>query len=336
MKTKILYLFLAIIATTSPSLLSNEASSKQLSLGLEVTTYCSAKNSLQFRWPTHIAFGPGNQEIVSDLKNNRFLFRNSPNDPFQISPLPVKGQHSLVYNPADKLYYANDTGNHRIIAFSSLSSKKIVSQTKKIANVPLKRPHDIVLDPSTGWIYAINPNSGHVFRFTAIGKNESVISVPVNGYARALTFVNNKLYVICSAKGRIVEIVDWETKKFKIYDSFDPTKRSGPAGSWTKTGLVLNDAEFFDGFWYATSYFTKSYAKKSNPDEHKLIRFKKFEDLVSGNWTDLSSLVPKGLTPYYLTTKGKKLYMAIFNHESPGSGDSILQFNPISFPVNKK
>jgi hypothetical protein len=33
------------------------------------------------------------------------------------------------------------------------------------------------------------------------------------------------------------------------------------------------------------------------------------------------------MTPYYLTTKEKKLYLAIFNHESPGSGDSILQFS---------
>ena len=186
-----------------------------------------------------------------------------------------------------------------------------------------------------GWIYAINPNSGHVFRFKAIGKNESAISVPLKGYARALTFVNGKLYVIASAKGRIVEIVDWETKKFKIYDSFDPTKRSGPAGSWTKTGLVLNDLEFFDGFWYATSFFTKSYARGTDPDEHKFIRFKKLEDLVSGNWTDISSLVPNGMVPYYLTAKGGKLYLAIFNAGSPGSGDSILQFSPFSRSIRK-
>jgi hypothetical protein len=162
-----------------------------------------------------------------------------------------------------------------------------------------------------------------------------VLKVPVQGYSRALTIVNGKLYVINSAKGRIVEIVDWKKKKFKIYDSFDPTNRTGPAGSWTKTGLVLNDLEFFDGFWYATSYFTKSYARGTDPDERKFIRFKKLGDLVTGDWTDLSGLVPKGMTPYYLTTKGKKLYLAIFNHESPGSGDSILQFIPFKTPSSQ-
>tara|TARA_B110000908_G_scaffold138926_1_gene165326 strand:+ start:13892 stop:14893 length:1002 start_codon:yes stop_codon:yes gene_type:complete len=326
---KHIYLFTIIIALSTDIIFSGEEPKNQVVSSLKVTIYASGSDSIKLKGPTHIAFGPGNQEIVSDLNNNRFLFRKSHNDPFQISPVSVKGQHSLAYNPADRLYYANDTENHRIISFSSLSDKTITAQTKKIAGVALKRPHDIVLDPATGWIYAINPNSGHVFRFTAIGKNESVISVPVQGYARALTFVNGKLYVIGSAKGRIVEIVDWDTKKFKIYDSFDPTKRSGPAGSWTKTGLVLNDLEFFDGFWYAASYFTKSYAKKTDPNEHKFIRFKKLTDLVTGNWTDLSSLVPNGMTPYYLTTNGKNLYLAIFNHESPGSGDSILQFTPV-------
>ena len=162
-----------------------------------------------------------------------------------------------------------------------------------------------------------------------------MLKVPVQGYSRALTFVNGKLYVINSAKGRVVEVVDWEKKEFKIYDSFDPTKRTGPAGSWKQTGLVLNDLDFFDGYFYATSYFTKSYARGTDPDEHKFIRFKKLEDLVSGDWTDLSDLVPKGMTPYYLTIKGKKLYLAIFNHESPGSGDSILQFSLPSDPIDK-
>ena len=94
-----------------------------------------------------------------------------------------------------------------------------------------------------------------------------------------------------------------------------------------KTGLVLNDAEFFNGNWYATSYFTKSYAKGTDFDQNKFIRFKTLDNLVSGNWTDLSSLVPSGLTPYFLTMNENKLYLATFNHESTGKGDSILEFS---------
>ncbi|WDE98952.1 carboxylesterase family protein [Lentisphaera profundi] len=312
-----------------PQLISSEHLSGPASLGLELRTYASNSDQIKLNGTLHIAFGPKNQEIVTDSHNNRFLYRASADEPFQISPIPVKGQHSLVYNPADKLYYANDTANHRIISFSDLSTSKITAETKNIAGIELKRPHDIVVDPATAWIYTINPNSGQVFRFTAIGENESVLSVPVKGYARALTFAKGKLYVIGSSRGRIVEVVDWDTEKFKIYDSFAPTKKNGPAGSWTKTGLVLNDAEFFDGFWYATSYFTKSFAKGSNFDENKFIRFKTLDDFVKGNWTDLSSLIPTGMTPYYLTVNKGKLYLAIFHHESHGNGDSILQLSPV-------
>ena len=250
--------------------------------------YAPGKSSIRLKTPTHIAFGPNNREIITDLKNNRFVFREGPEKPFQVSPVPMRGPHSVVYNPKDKLYYANDTQNHRMIAFADLSKPTIQAQSKKIAGITLHRPHDVVLDPSTGWIYAINPGSGHVFRFTGIGENESAIKVPLQGYARALTFTNGKLYAIGSAKGRIVEIVDWNTPTFKIYDSHDPSGRNGSSGFWTKTGLVLNDAEFFQGFWYATSYFMKQGGAETDFNENKFIRFKTLEDLVAGNWTDLS------------------------------------------------
>ncbi len=306
----------------------NPESSK---FGLVVSEYApGASDPISFKWPTHMAFGPKGQEIVTDLKNNRFLYRDGPGDLLKVSPIPVRGQHSVVYNPADSLYYANDTGNHRLIAFADLSKAEIAAQTDKILGVPLKRPHDIVIDPATGWIYALNPNSGHVFRFTAIGKNESVLKLGkhLGGYSRSLTFAHGRLYVIGSAAGRIVEVLDWDKAQVKVYKSFKK-KRSAPAGSWTKTGLVLNDAEFFNGFWYASSYFTASYAKGTNPDENKFIRFKTLEDFVSGKWEDLSSLVPDGLTPYYMTVRGDGLYLAIFAHTKPGKGDVILRISPL-------
>lgn len=124
--------------------------------------------------------------------------------------MKVRGQHSVIYNPADKLYYANDTANHRLISFADLSKVTFTAQTNKILGVALRRPHDIVIDPATGWIYALNPYSGHIFRFTAIGKNESVLNLGkhLGGYARSLTFTNGRLYAIGSAQGRIVEVLD--------------------------------------------------------------------------------------------------------------------------------
>ena len=297
--------------------------------GLAVIEYApGGSDPTVFKGATHIAFGPKGQEIVTDLNNNRFLYRDGPGDLLKVSPIAVRGHHSVVYNPVDKLYYANDTDNHRLISFADLSSAKITAQTDKILGVPLKRPHDIVIDPATGWIYALNPNSGHVFRFSAIGKNESVLSLGkhLGGYSRSLTFANGHLYVIGSAAGRIVEVLDWDKAQVKVYKSFKK-KRAAPAGSWTKTGLVLNDAEFFNGFWYASSYFTASYAGGTNPDENKFIRFKTLADFVSGNWEDLRSLVPDGITPYYFTVQKGSLDLAIFDHENLGEGnDVILRF----------
>ena len=233
--TSFCFFWISFLASGKPHNESREKSG----FGLEVMEYAPGNGSFALKWPTHIAFGPNNLEIITDLKNNRFVFREGPEEPFQISPVPVRGPHSVIYNPKDKLYYANDTENHRMIAFSDLSKSTIQAQTKKISGINLHRPHDVVLDPSTGWIYAINPGSGHVFRFTAIGENESAIKVPLQGYARALTFTNGKLYAIGSAKGRIVEIVDWNTPTFKIYDSHDPSGRNGSSGFWTKPDWCL-------------------------------------------------------------------------------------------------
>jgi hypothetical protein len=304
----------------------NEPNSK-LGFGLKVSTYHSVNKEIKFGGFTHIAFGPDGSEIITACITHRFLYRNNPKEPFSVSPLSVKRHHSVVYNPRDNLYYANDTDNHRIIAFSDPSKNEITAETKEICGIKLQRPHDTVIDPETGWIYALSPNSGHIFRFTSIGENESVIKAPTQGYARALTFTHGKLYAVGSSKGRIVEIVDWDKPTFKIYDSFDPTNRQAAAGSWETTGLVLNDAEFFNGHWYATSYFTKSCARGTDFNENKFIRFKTLDDLVSGDWTDLSSLVPSGLTPYFITVNNNKLYLATFNHETTGKGDSILEFS---------
>lgn len=307
-------------------------SSESSKYGLAVSEYAPGdKDPAVFKGATHIAFGPKGQEIVTDLNNNRFMYRSGPGDPLKVSPIAVRGHHSVVYNPADKLYYANDTENHRLISFADLSKSTIAAQTKKIMGVPLKRPHDTVIDPATGWIYALNPNSGHVFRFSAIGKKESVLSLGkhLGGYSRSLTFANGRLYVIGSAAGRIVEVLDWDKAQVKVYNSFKKIRRA-PAGSWTKTGLVLNDAEFFNGFWYTSSFFAPKYSGGTDPDKNKLIRFATLHDLVSGNWEDISSLVPDGLTPYYFTVQGGNLYLAVFDATKLGGGnDVILRFTPL-------
>lgn len=77
----------------------------------------ASSDVLWFSWPTKIDFGHGGVEIVSEFSNNRFLFRDSAHEPFKISPVPIAGPHSVIYNPKDHLYYAGDSGNNRVITF---------------------------------------------------------------------------------------------------------------------------------------------------------------------------------------------------------------------------
>ncbi|MFK7789438.1 MAG: PEP-CTERM sorting domain-containing protein, partial [Phycisphaeraceae bacterium] len=202
----------------------------------------------------------------------------------------------------------------------------LAAQSGTIAGVSLSRPHDVVIDPDTNWLYAINPNSGDVFRFSAIGQNETKLNLSseLGGYSRSLTFANGKVYAIGSAAGKIVEIVDWESGQFNVYQSPDDGKSDGSSGSWSSTGLVINDIEFYDDHWYASSYFSGS-----GNNENKLIRFETFDDFEAGNWEDVSALVPDGQVPYYFTVEGDSLYLAVF---TPNSADAILKITTVPEP----
>ncbi|MDB4697409.1 hypothetical protein OAF29_11105, partial [Akkermansiaceae bacterium] len=149
---KILFLIGTVLALSSPSVFSDEKSNDQENFGLKVAVYVSSSPATKFQRATHLAFGAKDLEIVSDCFGSRLMYRESSKKPFKVSPLALKKHHSLVYHPADQLYYLNDTDHHRIIAFKSPASNKISAQTKKIAGLALDRPHDVVLDPETGWI----------------------------------------------------------------------------------------------------------------------------------------------------------------------------------------
>jgi hypothetical protein len=156
-----------------------------------------------------------------------------------------------------------------------------------------------------------------VFRFRDLGVEESTLDLSEHlTYSRALSVVKNRLYVVGSSVGRIVEVADFANQEFTVHESYGKTKDS-PAGSWTTTGLVPNDADFFEGSWYVTNYFCPEYAKNTDHNEHKLIRFKTWDDFRGGRWDDLSSLLPDKLVPYYLTPHDGGLYIATFEHEDP-------------------
>jgi hypothetical protein len=288
---------------------------------IQVTEY--APRSASFPSCTHIALS-GKTEIVT--AGNRLFYRTDSQSPFRESAIKgLKDAHSVVFNPHDRLFYATDTGNHRLITFRDPASSQVHDTVTSLAAVKLKRPHDIVFNQSTGWLYTLNPDSSQVFRFRTAGKTADTLDLSRHlGYSRALTIVDGRLYVIGSSAGAVVEIVDFGKQQYKIHNSFEK-KKDAPAGSWKSTGLVLNDVDFFNGHWYATSYFCPTYAGNQDCDENKFIRFRTWREFEEGNWDDLSQFLPNKVVPYYLTPREESLYIAVFNHEDPGTFDKVYR-----------
>ena len=297
------------------------AEDKDLSSHIQVTKYAPKINS--FPGCTHIAFS-GKTEIVT--AGNRLFFRTDSRSPFRESAIKrLKDAHAVVFNPHDRLFYATDTGNHRLITFRDPASSQVQNHLTSLADTRLKRPHDIVFDQSTGWLYSLNPDSSNLFRFKTSGMTADVLDLSRHlGYSRALTIVNGRLYVIGSSVGAVVEVIDFGKQQYKIHNSFEKRK-DAVAGSWKSTGLVLNDVDFFQGHWYATSYFCPTYAGKNDYDENKFIRFQTWQDLKEGTWDDLSQFLPSKVVPYYLTPGEKALFIAVFNHEEAGTFDKVYQ-----------
>jgi len=303
-----------------------------------VSEYETDTGTALLRVPVHIAFGPGEVEVISEVGlGGRLLYRNNPTEAFQVSPIDVNGPHSVVYNPADQLYYVNDTDNNRMIAFSDPSSNVIAAERTGLAGITLNRPHDVVIDPGTNLIYAINPSAPQVFQFPELGFQFENLLLDLTNlstdstYSRALTFTDGKLYVVGSAAGQVIEVTDLTTGAFVVHDSFGK-KVNAFSGSWETTGLVLNDIEFFDGHWYVTSFFSSASADGTDPNENKLIRFEDWDDFANGTWEDISDLLPNDVVPYYLTPGPDGLYLAAFNGVTPGQGQDKIYLISSNIP----
>ncbi|RUM39055.1 MAG: hypothetical protein DSY70_06560 [Desulfobulbus sp.] len=294
--------------------------------GLDVSCYTSANgNRSLFHWCTGIFF-IRNREWVVSLKDNQLFSREKGGKSFLSAGLDLKRPHSLAYNQQDSLYYLVDTDNHRLLYGTSLLEPSSLSFVTSLAGCPLKRPHDVIVDDQTGWVYVLNPNPVQVFRFKQIDVVEVLDLSSTLVYSRALSLINGKVYVVGSSSGQIVEIEDFAQKKYRVYKSHGK-KKIISSGDWQESGLVNNDLEFYKGFWYLTSYF---YAEscETEPcdyDKNKFIRFSSWADFEKGRWEDLSSYLPSGLVPYFLTRHDGALFVAMYNHSFPGRGDAIYK-----------
>lgn len=256
---------------------------------------------------------------------------------WRLSPIPLRGPHSVARTP-DGRWLINDTDHHRLLQVDDLSGAGLVTRSE-LAGLKLERPHDQVVDPQTGDIYVID-GGRRLFRFRSLEAPAEVWSFAYPkemDYARALSWFDGKLHVIHSSRGEVWRIDDFASRAYTIFASPRPDAgpvksatpyRDFPAGALSTTGLVLNDVEAFDGWYYGTNFFAAPYSAGGDPQPARLIRWRSWTEFEAGAWEDLSARLPPSATPvvpYFLTVHNQGLYVAYFDPGDICGPGSILR-----------
>jgi len=261
---------------------------------------------VRFR-PTQASVQNG-QEIIVDWSSGRLVHRPEGGDAeWQVSPVELEQPHSVAVG-ADGSFYVSDTGRHRIIRLSDLEQGDFTTAAA-IAGEVVYKPHDIVFEPTEGFLYVVDARR-QLFRFRGFGIDESVIQFSKKEfrYARSLSVVDGKVYIICSNSGKVIRVDDFDRREYTVFSS-PGKKKEASSGSWESCGLVLNDVEYFNGYWYGTNFFTES-SGSDNPDRYSLMRWKSWKRFERGQWEDLSHLVDDRIVPYFFFVHEDALYIA--------------------------
>jgi len=151
-------------------------------------------------------------------------------------------------------------------------------------------------------------------RFTTVGVDEEALdlSLEAGGYSRGISVVDGKILLAASTRGLVIEIDDFATGAVTVHESYGKIA-AAVAGSWETTGFIPNDIEFHDGYWYLSNFFHPGYASGTDHNRFKLVRFRTWDDLESGQWEELSHLLPDGQIPYFFTLHDGSLYLAAFD-----------------------
>jgi len=292
-----------------------------------------------------------NVEVISDYASNRFLYKAygtstwHSQDFEEETGLATYKPHSIVFSVEDNRYYAADTDNHRIISFPNFDSPsseiRVIHTFDGISISTLRRPHSMVYSPADGYIYVMfrnglgrfKGNQGQLSDASLIHKNQYN---DVNGanlgieYTRSLLVedvdgLGTKLYMVASTRGAVAEVVDFNNPSswIKHTNQFTISKNNygNGTGIWDETGLVLNDIEYFNGYWYGSNHFTNIDGTKTASEirKNKLIRWKTWTDFYNSKWDDLSYLVGEGNGGVYnFTEKDGELYLGFTSGETPG------------------
>lgn len=299
--------------------------------------------------PTHFFVDEDiNKQIVSDFANSRFIYRSiAGKDVWKSSNMPSLARpHALTYSPEAERYFAVDTDNHQLISFSSFDAtvKDDVQRFSQVGETPIgRRPHDIAYNNVDKHIYVvlnngvlqIEANKGGIVNSAFLSESTIASNIRKNqpdihfnvGYVRSISIVDGALYLSNSTQGNVIQIDDFYNPSTWIaHINKNQPRKYAEKGSFDKDGLIINDIEYFEGYWYASNYYAgnvNNYLSEAAVSKNKLIRWKSLADFENSKWEDLSSLVhPESVT--YNFTRGKNaLYLSMFhngNDEGVGSG----------------
>ena len=310
--------------------------------------------------PTQIFFDKiGKRKLVSDFANSRFIYANiNENKWHQYKPASLGRVHAATYDPSSGRYYAVDTSSNALVSFNTLDNPNSeFSSVTQVGDIPLgRRPHDIAYNDKDGFIYVLL-NSG-LLRFqssdiqgqfkkvgfisksnlkeqlilTDNGKRFSV------GYMRALSIVEGEIFLINSTLGNVIQIPEFDKpESWAVYFNQARGNKYAEKGSFDQDGLILNDVEYFNGWWYGSNYYAiekNNYLSDKSISKYKLIRWKSWQDFEDSKWQDLSLYVHPESIPYYFSKYKNKLFIAMFhNGNEAGEGSGIFEIKPSRFCV---
>lgn len=299
--------------------------------------------------PTHFYVNEGiDIKVVTDFANSRFIYSNLGNDEkWSTSKLSdLKRPHAITYYPEAERYFAVDTDNHQVISLRSFddNSSDNTQRYSMIGGFDIgKRPHDIAYNDKDKRVYIVL-NTG-ILRFKAndkmilnadfISKSKIAEHIVKNfpgsdfrsGYIRSLTIVDGVLFLSNSTQGNIIRIGDFlDPKTWSVKTNKKQPKKYAEKGSFDRDGLIINDVEYFNGYWYASNYYagnTSNFLSEASVSKNKLIRWSSWEAFENSEWEDLSQLVHPESVTYNFTKSSDRLFLSMFhngNKEGKGSG----------------
>ena len=253
-----------------------------------------------------------------------------------LSSFLLNQPHSLTYVDSANAYFAVDTNNDQIVAFDSLSAEEsgLIKHPSlgQFTFAYKDRPHDIVFNHADEFVYVIYKKGIMRFKATSsssisnvevLTKADIEVGLPTYtfDYSRSLSLIGGKLYISSSKRGDIIEISDLtnfsDTSDWLVHYNQDTLDKDtyASAGIWDTHGLIINDIEYLNGYWYATNEYHDYQGVTYNDTEkrtNKLIRWKTWVDFYNSKWDDLGHLIPNGSNAYYLTVNQGKLYVSAF------------------------